>query len=136
MIFNGNISGTGITALLGGYALSTDVNKKENSITVVSPLVKTVSTGVNQLSLDTGAAYTVGSLTTAGQILCGNIGTGPDNLVIQTPTGLPVATFFNNADSSPVNSTIFDVNSFSFKVRYTEDRSLEGDYVIGFKVSL
>jgi len=43
--------------------------------------------------------------------------------------------FFNNGDSSPVDSTIFDVHSFSFKIKYTENYSLEGDYNIGYKVS-
>ena len=44
--------------------------------------------------------------------------------------------FFNNADSSLVETSIFDVNSFRFKVKYTEDRSLEGEYNIGYKVFL
>ena len=51
MVFNGNISGTGIVTLM---------STKENSLTVVAPLVKTVATGVNRLSLDTTAAYTMG----------------------------------------------------------------------------
>ena len=65
-IVNGTLTGTGITSLLGPYATSTAVNAKENSITVVSPLVKTVGTGVNQLSLDTTAAYTLGTLNVTG----------------------------------------------------------------------
>ena len=44
--------------------------------------------------------------------------------------------FFNNVDNTPVNTSIFDVNSFSFKIKYTTDHSLEGQYIIGYKVSL
>ena len=76
LIVNGHVSGSGITSLLSPYATNTAVNAKEKSITIVSPLVKTVGIGVNQLSLDTTAAYNVGSLTATGQILCGSIGTG------------------------------------------------------------
>ena len=95
LIVNGNVSGSGITSLLNPYAMSTAVNAKENSITIVSPLVKTVGTGVNQLSLDTIAAYNVGSLTATGQILCGSIGTGSTALTIQNPAGVAVAQFWN-----------------------------------------
>ena len=52
LVVNGTLTGTGITSLLNPYATITAVNAKENSLTVVSPLVKTVGTGVNQLSLD------------------------------------------------------------------------------------
>ena len=70
LTLNGTVTGSGVTSLLGGYATSTALNAKENSITIVSPLVKTVGTGVNQLSLDTTAAYNVGSLTASGKITC------------------------------------------------------------------
>ena len=73
VVITGTLSSTGIAA----FATTSALSGKENSITVLSPLVKTVATGVNQLSLDTSAAYTVGSLTSTGQILCGSIGTGP-----------------------------------------------------------
>jgi len=42
--------------------------------------------------------------------------------------------FFNIKDNSLVDSTIFDVNSFSFRVRYTEDLSMVGEYTISYKV--
>ena len=43
--------------------------------------------------------------------------------------------FFNTKDNSPVDRTIFDVDSFSFRVRYTESLSVVGDYNISFKIS-
>ena len=42
--------------------------------------------------------------------------------------------FFKDADNSPVDSAIFDVNAFRFKVRYTEDRSLVKDYNMRYKI--
>ena len=43
--------------------------------------------------------------------------------------------FFNDADNSPVDSAIFDVNDFRFKVRYTEDLSAVKDYKMRYKIS-
>ena len=48
----------------------------------------------------------------------------------------PYEIAFFNIDNTPVNTVIFDVNSFSFKIRYTNDHSLEGQYIIAYKVSL
>ena len=76
MILNGNISGTGITTLMGGYASSTDLNTKESSITVAPPLVKTVATGVNRLSLDTTAKYTLGTVYVSGGTILQTSATG------------------------------------------------------------
>ena len=66
LVVNGTLTETGITSLLNPYATITAVNSKANSLTIVSPLVKTVGTGVNQLSLDTTAAYTLGTLNVTG----------------------------------------------------------------------
>ena len=57
----GVVSGIGFTNLLSG---------KENLITATGPLLKTSANGLTQLSLDTAADYTVGSLTSTGQLTC------------------------------------------------------------------
>ena len=83
---NGTVSGTGFTNLLTG---------KENLITATAPLLKTSANGLTQLSLDTAAAYTVGSLTSTGQLLCGSIGTGTTALSIKNRIGDSLVDFYN-----------------------------------------
>ena len=104
------LNGTAMTDL-GGYATTTALNAKENLLTVVSPLVKTTVltgplAGMNQLSFDSFAVYNVGQLncnagvSVSQQILCGNIGTGPNALSIQNQAGVEVAKFWSNASKS------------------------------------
>ena len=71
------------------------VAAKENLLTVVAPLLKAAAGANTQLSLDTTAAYNVGSLSASGQILCGNIGTGSTALTIQNLAGTAIAQFWN-----------------------------------------
>ena len=86
---NGSLLGTGFTSL---------VSSKENQVTTVAPLQRTTviqggTTVLTQLSLDTTAAYTVGSLASSGLITCGSLGTGTSGLSIKNQVGNAVATF-------------------------------------------
>ena len=57
----GDVTGGGFGAFFDAYSV-TALNKKENVITVDSPLVKTTPFGYTHLALDTGAAYTAREL--------------------------------------------------------------------------
>ena len=61
----GDVTGGGFGAFFDAYSV-TALGKKENVITAASPLVKTTPYGYTQLSLDTGAAYTLGALNVTG----------------------------------------------------------------------
>ena len=61
----GDVTGGGFAAFFDSYSVAS-LGKKENMITVSSPLLKTAANGLNQLSLDTAAAYTLGTLYVRG----------------------------------------------------------------------
>ena len=81
VVITGTLSGTGMST----SATSSAVSGKENSMTALSPLIKTVATGVNQLSLDTNASYTVGSLTSTGPLVVNGSLTGTGITSLLTP---------------------------------------------------
>ena len=99
LVVSGTVSGDGFSSFFDTYSVAA-LGAKEQAITALSPLPKQpLTTGANagktQLSLDTTAAYNVGSLNASGPILCGIIGAGPTALTIQNPADAAVAKFWN-----------------------------------------